>query len=429
MTHNLNNEDYLKQLNILYVEDDDMIRERLSSFLLRRVANVYIASNGEEGLEMYRKFKPHLIVTDVQMPLLDGLGMAEEIRKENATIPIIVTTAFNMQDYFMKAIDIGIDKYVLKPIDKNILLNALQQCALMVKSQLENQLFLKIFETSLNAIVVTDLNGKIISANPAFKDITGYDPNEISQKNMHILKSGKHDKDFYEKLWNSLNSTGNWEGEIWNRNKNGELFIELLSINTVKDSLDNPVYYVGIFSDITERKAMELHIQHLAHHDLLTNLPNRTLLTDRIEQALLMAERTKHQLAIMFIDLDYFKKVNDELGHEVGDILLQQVAERLKLCLRSADTVSRYGGDEFVILLPEIATIEDATIIAQRIVKSIKEPFLINEHVANISSSIGISIYPNDSLQHDDLIRCADEAMYESKRNGKDTYRLFSEIK
>jgi len=415
----------LKKFSVLYVEDDDDIRDQLAHFLKRRVGALHIATNGHEGLLAFEAYKPDIVVTDILMPVMNGLEMAEKIKAVSSHTPIIVTTAFNETNFFLKAIDIGVDKYVIKPVNSDILGDVLLQCAHTMLSEVERRLSSTVFDSSSDAIMVSDRNNQIISVNAAFCEITGYARDEVLGKDPKMLSAGRQQHEFYLELWNSLRETGKWNGEIWNRRKTGELYMEWLSISTVKNNQGEITHYVGIFSDITERKQAEERVRHLAHYDALTDLPNRTLFHDRLQQALIQAQRGHYQVAVMFIDLDRFKVINDTLGHSVGDLLLQAVAQRLTNCVRQGDTVCRQGGDEFVILLPEIGHAEDAALVAQKVLDSVGQPFFLDGHELHISSSIGISFFPSDGVTVDALMKNADVAMYRAKDLGRNNFQFY----
>ena len=282
-----------------------------------------------------------------------------------------------------------------------------------------------VFETVDHAVVITDTENKIITVNPAFTSITGYTQDEVIGKNPHLLSSGKHPPEFYQELWGTLTATGSWHGEVWNRRKLGDIYVEQLSIRMVRDEQGQATHHVGTFSDISTRKAAEEKVQHMAHYDLLTDLPNRTLITDRLKQTLIAAKRNKARMALMFLDLDKFKPVNDTLGHATGDLLLKEVAQRLQHCVRESDTVARIGGDEFVILLPIIEGEQDAMVVAEKIQHALAAPFELSGHTINISVSIGIAIYPDHGDDEKILIQNADIAMYHVKRNGHSDIRIY----
>jgi len=280
----------------------------------------------------------------------------------------------------------------------------------------------------MEAIVITDIQNNIIQINKAFTEITGYSPEEVAGKNPRILKSGRHGQDFYHAMWEILLKTGSWQGEVMDRRKNGEVYPKWLSINVVRDEKGDISNYIALFSDITERKASYERIQHLAHFDALTNLPNRALLNEHLDMAIAVAKRNQTQLAIVFLDLDRFKIVNDSLGHHAGDLLLQIVSDRLKSCVRETDTVARLGGDEFVVLLGCIRESSDAARVAQKVVEAIAIPFILDGNEVNIGASIGIGIYPDNGLDSPTLIKNADAAMYHAKEHGRNNYQFFSSV-
>ncbi|MBU1424926.1 MAG: diguanylate cyclase [Gammaproteobacteria bacterium] len=287
------------------------------------------------------------------------------------------------------------------------------------------QLFVKMFDNSGEAIFITDAQQKIIAVNPACYKITGYPEEEFIGHNPNILNSGRQDEQFYKAMWKSINDTGLWQGEIWNRRKNGEIYPEWLSIGTVKNSQNEIINYIAVFSDITRRKEDEAHIEHLAHYDSLTHLPNRALFADRLKHALVAGTRNKTKTALLFLDLDRFKYVNDTMGHVAGDRLLQSVAERLKSCVRESDTICRQGGDEFMILLPDGSDTEDAEKVARKIIGAMEIPHQIGEKEVVITFSIGISICPDDATDEDMMIKHADDAMYMAKDSGRNNYKIF----
>jgi diguanylate cyclase (GGDEF)-like protein/PAS domain S-box-containing protein len=567
---NNNQEDkyYLKTLSVLYVEDEKDIREELATFLRRRVAKVYTAVNGQEGLDMFTQHQPDLVITDILMPQMNGLVMVEHIRAINAKTPVIITTAFEDPRYFHQAIDLGVDNYVTKPVKLDIFISALQKCARSIRAEAalveiseryrllfrlshiaisvlttgsikskapsvrcmdgliidcneaflallgyahqddltalhfsdlllpeafsllnkliqddllvhdfshEYQLELRhkedghavpviaqfilrrdakgqasevwavmrditeqqhseqalrlaacVFENSDEAILVTDQDNRIVTANQACTRHTGYCPGEIIGQNPSFLKSGKHDQAFYEQMWQCLQTNGHWQGEIWNRRKDGDIYPEWLSISMVHDSQGHITNYIAIFYDISAIKAATAHIEFLAHYDPLTQLINRKMLEERTVQALLLAVRNKTQLALMFINLDRFKIINDTLGQSIGDKLLKSVALRLREMTREVDIVARLGGDEFVIVLPCIESSSDATIVVNKLIAVLDEPILIAEHFLTITSSIGISLFPDDGLDYETLLRHANAAMFSAKKSGSNKFMYFS---
>jgi diguanylate cyclase (GGDEF)-like protein/PAS domain S-box-containing protein len=285
----------------------------------------------------------------------------------------------------------------------------------------------QVFENSGEAIMIMDADSLAVSVNRAFLEMSGYQPSEVLGKAPAMLKSDLHDEDFYHRLWQSLTDTDYWQGEIWNRRKNGEVYPEWLGISTLHSPDGKVTHYVAISSDISERKAAEARIEFLAHHDPLTDLPNRLLLKDRLERAIVHGDRTGTKVALLFIDLDRFKTVNDSLGHPVGDRLLREAAQRLRTCIRDMDTVSRQGGDEFLVVLTEPEDADAVTSVAEDILSALAMPFSLDGHEVAISCSVGIAVFPEDGSDFDGLLKKADIAMYHAKEAGRNAFRYYTE--
>jgi diguanylate cyclase (GGDEF)-like protein/PAS domain S-box-containing protein len=285
----------------------------------------------------------------------------------------------------------------------------------------------KVFEQSAEAIMITDVNTRIISVNTAFTVISGYNVSEVIGQNPRMLSSGHQDQDFYRVVWAQIAQFGYWKGEIWNRRKNGDIYPELLSISTVKNESGEISEYIGIFSDISLLKASEAQLEFLAHNDPLTSLPNRRLLFSRIEQAIRVAWREEKQFAVLALDLDRFKHINDSFGHLAGDQLLQLISERLTLRLREVDTVARLGGDEFVVMLDNIANAQDAARVANEIIVDFHQPWQLTPYgEVQVGVSIGISLYPQHGYTPETLLQQADTALYLAKAQGRGCYAYFS---
>jgi diguanylate cyclase (GGDEF)-like protein/PAS domain S-box-containing protein len=293
------------------------------------------------------------------------------------------------------------------------------------------QLAATVFEENREGVMITDAIGKILHVNPAFTVITGYTNTEVTGKNPSLLASGRHDKAFFVAMWEQLSREGHWQGEIWNKRKNGEIYPEWLKISTIYGRDRQVRNRVGIFKDISELRQDGNINEHYAFYDILTELPNRSLFVERLKHALIRAQRDKKQVALMYLDLDRFKQVNDVLGHPTGDILLQMVAARLSQQVRSNDTVARLGGDEFAIIISELGDVESAEIIAQRIAQQIciqlASAFQIGDHEILIGSSIGIAYFPQQGQTYSELIKHADLAMYKAKSQGGGRYATFSQ--
>jgi diguanylate cyclase (GGDEF)-like protein/PAS domain S-box-containing protein len=282
-----------------------------------------------------------------------------------------------------------------------------------------------VFEQSNEGITITDVNRNIVLVNPAFTAITGYSEAEAIGQNPRMLSSGRQDKEFYRSMWESIDTLGYWQGEVWNRTKDGTVYPEWLSISRVLDSNGVLTNYIGIFSDMTRHKAAEEHILRLGHFDPLTGLANRILLNDRVKHAISMAQRSSAQLAVLFFDLDHFKHVNDSLGHGVGDKLLIDVAARLKSSVREQDTVARLGGDEFVLVLPD-TNADGAAHVAEKLLETIPQSYWIDQYELAVTPSIGIAVFPGDGTDHDTLFKRADAAMYAAKKLGRNQFRFFT---
>jgi diguanylate cyclase (GGDEF)-like protein/PAS domain S-box-containing protein len=293
------------------------------------------------------------------------------------------------------------------------------------KNEKKLELSARVFSDTHEGIIITDIDGTIIDANPAFSKITGYSREEVIGQNPKILNSGKQKSEFYKAMWQQIEELGYWQGEIWNRKKDGDFYAELLTISSLKDTDDRVINYVSLSTDITHSKIQQEQMHQMAHYDALTHLPNRSLLADRLSHAMAQCQRHNQILVVVFIDLDGFKLVNDTYGHSVGDELLIEISMRLKEVLRNEDTLSRIGGDEFVAVLTGLAKVEDCLPVLERFLHETASPITIGGTDLNVSASIGATIYPQDGGDADLLMRHADQAMYIAKNSGKNRYHLF----
>ena len=284
-----------------------------------------------------------------------------------------------------------------------------------------------VFDCTREGVLVTDSNGLIVHVNRAFMAITGYQCDEVLGQQPSLFKSGHHPPAFYQSMFATLNSCGEWSGEIWNRRKSGEIYPQWQTIRIIHDDQGRRSHYVAVFSDISAIKNSEYELKHLAHHDPLTDLPNRLLFTDRVEQALASAQIHKRGCALLMIDLDHFKMINDSLGHTVGDQLLKAVAEHLKTMFGPGMTLARLGGDEFAVLAESCPQVAQAATLAQRIIDGLREPFHIDGHRLFINASVGISQFPSDALSAEQMLRNADSALFKAKSAGRDGYALYTE--
>ncbi|WP_051559929.1 EAL domain-containing protein [Marinobacterium jannaschii] len=284
-----------------------------------------------------------------------------------------------------------------------------------------------VFESTREGVILTSTKGRIIAVNRAFCDITGYSESDVLGSEPSLLQSGHHSQAFYDDMWRAIRDSGSWQGEIWNRRKSGEIYPEWLTISAVRDEEGELLSYVGVFSDITQIKESQQEMEFLAHHDPLTALPNRLLFSDRLSHALKKAARERNMMVLLYLDLDNFKHINDSLGHEVGDQLLQEVARRLRHELRSEDTIARLGGDEFAVLLEDVPDLDEVARLADRLLGALNRSCSLGDLELFIGASIGISVYPTDAADGTVLLRNADSAMYKAKAAGRSTYQFYQE--
>lgn len=274
--------------------------------------------------------------------------------------------------------------------------------------------------------MVCDAAQRIIEVNPAFTRITGYTATEVLGRKPSLLSSGRRSREQYPAMWQALNQHGHWQGEFWNRHKDGSLYAAASTINALRDADGQVTHYVSVFSDITERKHQQEQLERLAHFDPLTGLPNRALLADRLQQGLARAQRARQGLAVCFMDLDGFKAVNDARGHDAGDDLLAEVARRLQGGIRAGDTAARLGGDEFVLLLGGLHHPRECEDTARRVLHAVALPIEVEGHTVHVSASMGISVFPRDGSDAEQLLRQADQAMYQAKQHGRNRYVLYA---
>jgi len=359
----------------------------------------------------------HILDSDMRMSKVIFAiksGIALEAAKQSAdkemsgVTKIMIDTTLSMYDHLcIRTLDLKREINSRKKTESKLLLAA------------------GVFENTLEAICITDENSLIINANPAFYQSTGYLEQEVIGKHIGVLKSGLTDERLLGSIWQQLDEKDHWSGEINSRNKDGEIQSEWLALSTIRNEKNQISNYIGIFSNISRLIKNQLKLEHIAHHDPLTELPNRLLLADRMEQSIANAKRKKERFAVCFLDLDGFKPVNDFYGHDTGDSLLCEIAQRIKNIVRGNDTVARIGGDEFVVLLNEIQSTDESETFLARLLEEITRPILINHVAHKVSASIGVAIYPDDGNDAGTLLRYSDEAMYEAKRQGKARYQRY----
>lgn len=308
---------------------------------------------------------------------------------------------------------LGMVQAIQDVTDKNLSERKLKQAA-------------SIFENTIEGVIVADAQANIVSVNPAFSRITGFHEDEVRGKNPRMLGSGRQDRVFYERMWKTLLSTGYWQGEVWNRRKSGEAYAEWLTVNVIKDAAGKPNNYIAVFADITSAKRVHDEFEFLAHHDPLTRLPNRLLFNARLTHSLSRSIRARTPIAVLMVDLDGFKLINDQYGHAAGDRVLEIVGSRLATHIRAEDTVARLGGDEFAIVLEDLESDAIAIDIANKLIQAISPPIELNRAMASVTASIGIAFSTPSEKSPDKLLRNADEALYLAKNAGKNTCRIFA---
>lgn len=370
-----------------------------------------------------------VVLLDLSLP--DSYGL-ETVKKILDAAPhkaaVVVLSGLDDEELALEAVKQGAQDYLVKGrSDGDVLRRAIRYAIERQRIEEAMRLAEAVFKNVDTGIFVTDPKGVIVRCNPAFTRITGYESHEAIGKSAEILKSGVQDQAFYDDMWKKLNGMGHWEGEIWNRRKTGNIYPEWLRIDAVNDAAGRLTNYVATFTDITFRKEIENQLRLQATHDTLTGLPNRYLFTDRLLHALAQADRAAQKAALLFVDLDGFKEVNDSFGHAAGDQLLVEVAQRLQALVRASDTVARLAGDEFTLILSGVIKSHDARIVAEKVVETLSHPFKLKDCEASISASVGIALYPDDATDSDKLLIAADAAMYSIKQKGKNGYGFYRE--
>jgi len=417
----------LKEMTLLSIDDEPSQKE-LVHCLGRVVGGIYRATNKSEGLRLFQEKQPSLVIIGSHFLDKDGLSMISNFKCDDSAVPIIIASDRGMTLSTEQLFELGIKRYLMKPFLADKVIGTVKSCLHYQKNKHNLNLSSFIFNSSSLAMTITSKDKMIVAVNSSFCRITGFSEEDVIGRNPKLLSSGKHDAKFYCAMWDCINTTHEWSGEIWNKRRNGELFLEWVTINAITNTRGEVTNYISVFSDITERNATEEAIHKLTYHDPLTLLPNRRLFLDRLGQEVRKVGRSQQKVAVLFVDLDNFKDINDTLGHDVGDNVLKQVATKLTGCVRGSDSVARFGGDEFTICLINLKSVEDAGSVAQTILNEVKKPFTVNDEKFYLSVSIGISIYPDDSVHCSDLIKHADQAMFVTKRNGRSGFHYFKPV-
>lgn len=398
--------------------------------------DAWVATSFFDGVQMAMRDHPDVILLDYNLPDGDGLSFIQAIETEcpDYQPAVVMVTGFGDEAVAVQAMKMGAVDYVIKDVAGHYLkllpavirrvLN--ERASLRAKERAEQQarMAASVYHYINEGILVTDAQGTIVSVNPALCAMTGYTAEECIGQNPRLFKSGHHDTAFYQTMWRQVQELGSWQGDVWNTTKDGETFVVHETISVIRDSQNRIINFVAVMMDITEAKQLEAFMRHQAYHDPLTGLPNRALLLERLQQQVALSERHQSQFALLFLDLDGFKAVNDNLGHDIGDLLLVEAARRLQGCVRKSDTVARLGGDEFVAILYDITIPDGVNAVAQKMIEQLSAPFNLNEHTSCISASIGIAIYPSHGLTADALLQAADGAMYSVKQRGRANYAM-----
>jgi len=416
---------------LLLLVDDLPTNLQLLAALLKADYRIKTATSGPAALELAgrRSDPPDLILLDVMMPGMSGIEVLRHLRADSATheIPVIFVSADTSEQTQLDGLALGADDYLTKPVVGTVLRARVKNILARKRNERQLRLAAHVFDYSGEAILITDRHNRIIEANPAFARLTGYSSDEVRGQNPRILSSGRQSREQYLEMWRTVKERGFWQGELWDRHKNGQTEPRLVTISTVCNPHGEIDYHIATFSDIREQKATEERIRRIAYHDALTGLPNRLHLSAALEQALSQAQRHATEVALLFIDMDRFKLINDTLGHPVGDELLVEVAQRLRACVRDSDIVARLGGDEFVVAITGLQEDLGAASVASKILAALGQPYAIANRALHSSPSIGISIYPTDGSDAATLMKHADAAMYHAKELGRNQVQYFKQ--
>ncbi|WP_295441168.1 diguanylate cyclase [uncultured Thiodictyon sp.] len=426
----------------ILIIDDTRANVAVLSYLLADEYAVRFASSGPQAFDLLAQgARPDLILLDVVMPGMDGYAVCAKLKANPATrdIPVILITAATDEDSETQALNAGGVDFIQTPVKGAVVrarvrlhlelqrnTRALEESlAEIARTNKQLKVLWQAFEQSPTSIVITAADATIQYVNPQFTEQSGYTPAEAIGQNPRILNSGLTPTSTFDAMWSSLTRGEPWKGELINRRKSGEVYWEEAHLAPVKDDAGQIAHYIAVKLDITERKQAYERIAYMAHHDALTDLPNRSLFFEQVAQALERARRHGNRLALLFIDLDKFKPINDSCGHAVGDLVLQVAAKRITGRLRAADTVGRIGGDEFVVLLTDVQDDQGAMEVAEGIGEALRQPIILDDKTLSISSSIGMAYYPDHGSDAIELARHADEAMYQAKERGRDRLKVF----
>ena len=414
----------LKNEVLLSIDKDD--QKNLVRLLERIVGKVLVAKNETDSTRYFLTNKPSLVIVDCKFLEEGHWSMLRDFKHHDPSLSIVISHSTGLVLATEKMFEFAVNGYLKKPFQEEALENVIRRCLFEKKTGDFIKLSSRVFNSSSLAMTITDESANIIKVNNAFLKISGYKEEDVIGRNPKLLSSGKHDREFYRKVWESIKLYHHWSGEIWNKRKSGELFLEWITINAITNNNAEIVNYISVFSDITERRATEEAIHKLTFNDPLTSLPNRRLFLDQLHQELKKTKANQTRLALLFVDLDHFKDINDTLGHDIGDIVLKQLSKKLSASVgNSGNNIARFGGDEFAICLTGLKPTEDIDAIVQGVLKEIKKPFTVGGEKFYLSASIGVALSPGDSNNALDLIKHADQAMFACKQDGRNGFQYF----
>jgi len=415
------------ECTLLLVDDEENILHSLVRLLRGDGYQILTATGGEAGLKVLATTPVQVVLSDQRMPGMSGSDFLSRVKDDYPETVRMILSGYADLSSVTDAINRGnIYKFLIKPWDDELLRANIKEAFNRYELGRKGAQFTKIYENTGEGIIIADSKGIIQAVNPAFTSINGYAADEVLGKMPSMLRSTRHNDDFYHAMWKKLNEEGKWSGEIWNCRKNGEDYPAWLNITAIYDPQGKLQQYVGLFTDITEHKQVEEKLRHQAYHDQLTGLPNRLMYSEYLGLALLQAERRNQMCSVMMLDIDHFKSVNDTYGHEFGDKLLIIVAARLRESLRKEDTLARIGGDEFTVLVSLIDEINKVAHVAEKILAAFTLPVSIDGTDIFITASIGMALYPNDGRDSETLLKNADAAMYRAKEQGRNNYHFYT---